>query len=818
MPRDANQRICYKIYMSRHPEKQLLHAGFKFARFFCPNHEVAERVTFEAWNYTSQLEKNQEHRNWRKRSSTKPHMLILPRTDLFQKALCIKLNEWEQIQKVWSPAERNGMVGPSNEDMLRRYVRFLLWKTMDCHPSYLAIALGCLLYSYSPGEVVEFTQGVWDKDFGHVKMRLLGQIQKRFKVKMHSDPLHGETKIDGRAPSPKEARLIKNTLGIFTSWREEDKPPSHPVQKGSSLLPLFDPSANSPNSDDLAGKQIHALACPKCGSITQLVKEWNQEKPVTNRLADPDQKLIVPSFVDTDPAGGNPSSPAPRADMWERLQDFLSDQKHRRKKYHGRLRILVDSQKKRLFDPFDPHQPLSDHFNIDDDVTRIEVFGDDERGELLFAAFSIPDLEALEGQQPREFYITQEGGQRISIRVAASREKSGTIKGQVTFRYAETRPIRAAMLFWRRRPRVLLVREAVIAILMIALGVQYYIGVKRQAQDMLRMEGKTAIDGGFAETMQLQALLDNTSRREITEAVRRINVVTLPAVPYGATYPYPTFGKQLGNPITIGDALHQFPDLQASYDEYLRHWVRIFQQLGDILKDAGKLDEAIQVFEYLRKVSPQDKSLLFSLGELYKMQDNHVSAIALYEDMMAQEEIPQGPDYRPDPRPWHYAGWSYFLLGDFQKALEYYNTAISISPKYAKAFYNRALIYKELGLDNPENARLYQDTLQKALDLALEAYQPEGDNNPGLTFTLAIIYTEKREAKTALYYLERTLQKDRAYIIRSEKERAFEFFRDSANEPFHSEFTSLLNLYRPQEENKLSAQDEAKFGPYRPWE
>lgn len=45
--------------------------------------------------------------------------------------------------------------------------------------------------------------------------------------------------------------------------------------------------------------------------------------------------------------------------------------------------------------------------------------------------------------------------------------------------------------------------------------------------------------------------------------------------------------------------------------------------------------------------------------------------------------------------------------------------------------------------------------------------------------------------------LERSLQKERLYVTRAEKEQAFAVFRERANEPYYSRFKDLLDRYRP---------------------
>jgi tetratricopeptide (TPR) repeat protein len=57
-------------------------------------------------------------------------------------------------------------------------------------------------------------------------------------------------------------------------------------------------------------------------------------------------------------------------------------------------------------------------------------------------------------------------------------------------------------------------------------------------------------------------------------------------------------------------------------------------------------------------------------------------------------------------------GYYHLESGDTQKALDYFNRAISVEPTLAKAYENRARVYLERG----DRARAFED-LQRARDL-----------------------------------------------------------------------------------------------------
>lgn len=324
--------------------------------------------------------------------------------------------------------------------------------------------------------------------------------------------------------------------------------------------------------------------------------------------------------------------------------------------------------------------------------------------------------------------------------------------------------------------------EAVAILILILLFPLQRANLERQAQ--LRMEVREAIEEGLQDAVHLLRLADKAPNQEVVAAAQQIHVI--PAVSHGKVYPYPTWQYEPTNPAALSEGLSRFPDLESEYEEYLQEWIDIFLDLGVLLFEAGKLPEAIQVVVYLRDTYPDDKRLLFVLGGLYIMARDYRKAIAIFEDMMARGLAQQ------DPRPAHYAGWSYSNVGDAAAALKYYDAALRIDPGYAKVFYNKALVFRDLGQE-----RRYQEHLDKALTLTLQAYDKEGNANPRIPFTRALLSVARGELDDALVYLEQAIQRERLYIARAEYEPAFAVFRDRANEPYAAQFRSLLDRYRP---------------------
>jgi tetratricopeptide (TPR) repeat protein len=279
----------------------------------------------------------------------------------------------------------------------------------------------------------------------------------------------------------------------------------------------------------------------------------------------------------------------------------------------------------------------------------------------------------------------------------------------------------------------------------------------------------------------------------IAASLRDLEVVEFPRATGGA-YFMPTVLRVDGEGAQLGASLDRDPMLRAEVDEYTRRFSDVLLPLSDALVEAGRVGQARTLFDHLRRQHPEIVGNWYGEAEMRKLEGDHSGAIALYEEMKRRNVAPG------DPRPDHYAGYSYSVLGDVERALESYNRALVLAPDYAKVYYNRAQLYRQMAsLASEERQRLYQEDMSRALEAAASALEVEGDANPRITFTLAILHAVREEAGSrdlALEFLEKAMQWERSYVMRAQAEPAFAFFRDARNEPYHSRFDQLIERYR----------------------
>lgn len=229
--------------------------GYETAFASLVDKDLAMAATIEAWDHATQYAKVQETRQWARdkratdEAKQRPSRLPLAPSDLYLRSLCRIVDMWAREQEeeplspedsAYRPSGRAMLIHssawlrskPSRTVILIRYLTWLLWKTMDHFPSYRALALGCLLWGYTPKEVADFTRGALQYDnFRRIKGALLDEAKQRFsRLTTCQCPPHQEERITGRASNCPEKQIIENTLGEFTSWRELTGQPPHPVQ------------------------------------------------------------------------------------------------------------------------------------------------------------------------------------------------------------------------------------------------------------------------------------------------------------------------------------------------------------------------------------------------------------------------------------------------------------------------------------------------------------------------------------------------------------------------------------------------------------
>ncbi len=781
--------------------------------------------------------------------------------DWFQFMLYAASLDWELDQESMNPSKRP-VYEPTPEDLVVRYVKHLFWKAGELRPVHFAVAFWHRVRRYPLTHLAELSDDFRDnirrvkKDY--VDLWIMDRFGpsdqsgtgRRFFIPMTK--VRGqELTMPTRSPTMAEQAVLRQAITTFMPWGCRGQ---HLADRANILEKYF--TKGSPWDNE----RIHALLCEDCCGLRRLIAEYNQPLQV-HKLPDPGETWDVPKFTDRE--RGVPTSGAAATTHLEsrhqmpntlkdkrELQEHLVTRRRQTASYRaGVLRVLADGRK---IGEFDPRKDASAQVRVPAAASYIEVYGLHDGEDLLLGVFPVFDFEPADGRL--DLAVKSEGGQEVRLiidplpqRAEADEEGRDDYIAQVTYSEpgAWGRALRLAwsalVTLWGRgaaalrerwlghgvgdRPaaaETLVTRRVLLASigLNVALGaaLMFELGRRRQSRVALHQEAKDAINQAFRDANRLMTLMDRASAREVAEAVQEVRVI--PAVAYGETYPYPILGNRPPNTLALAEGLHQFADLRTDYEAALTTWGMVLRDLGDVLMQKSKVPEAILVFEYLRsRTSMVDLEILYALGELYKLTDRHDKAIALYQEMITRN---LGQD---DPRPWHFAGWSLYKLRRYEDALKSYQEALLSFKRcaaghrgayqgYAKVLVNIALLYRDVtGEDGPGSQ--FRKYLKESLDLTENAYLKERDDNPRITFSLAVIHGYYYECDTVLDYLGRALAKAPSYLVRAEHEDAFQHLRDHPEHPCHKRFVELLDRHRPPADGRFGPRLESKFDPTR---
>ena len=107
------------------------------------------------------------------------------------------------------------------------------------------------------------------------------------------------------------------------------------------------------------------------------------------------------------------------------LHRFLERNQCRRSVYRARhLRVCIDGEERSRCDP---GVSVYELFRVPLSASYMEIFGDDDDGNLLLAVFPLPEPEAVEDDRAQHMCVTLEGGQTVAIEIALGYGTGGEV-------------------------------------------------------------------------------------------------------------------------------------------------------------------------------------------------------------------------------------------------------------------------------------------------------------------------------------------------------------------------------------------------------
>jgi hypothetical protein len=307
--------------------EDLLERGFQLACFVIRERAAALDVVRGAANKLK-ARSFQEHKRfyWRDKH-LKRHITKIAREEAatFQWLVLLEC-EQKEIQE-----EKSGPV--SEEDLLLRYVKFLIRVTTGYSSFHVNVGLQRILYHRSASETQRIYESISDRyvgidEYRRAKLAVMQKLRERFGNFLRTVRVeYGELRFEENENSSSWLGFVERCLEIFTPWTAESRCP-----------PRLEASERPAGDDHLESARCHLLIHPEC----------NSELFRTLGVAVSADQLAVPIFFRANPRGrsspptdrvNEPLTPAER----EKFSQYLVVEAQQRARISsGTLYFIVD--------------------------------------------------------------------------------------------------------------------------------------------------------------------------------------------------------------------------------------------------------------------------------------------------------------------------------------------------------------------------------------------------------------------------------------------------------------------------------------------
>jgi hypothetical protein len=238
---------------------EVIQEMFGLAFFTHRDREVAIEVVVDTLVRIPLVRDIQDERP--KAKKMQPYKLRMPEDLLPRFCLYLASDLWERDQEKAAPNKRP-VYRPDDADYLIRYIKFLVWQTMDRNSRYAAVALGCLLHNYGPTQISDLSPAFFNgNNIRNTKKWLADRICARFNGMNIVNP--GNAQVISRMPIDGERILVRQALEMFSD--------DNHIQPRTFILDTVFADGSSHSERE----RVHAVACPVCGGLPKLIQEWN---------------------------------------------------------------------------------------------------------------------------------------------------------------------------------------------------------------------------------------------------------------------------------------------------------------------------------------------------------------------------------------------------------------------------------------------------------------------------------------------------------------------------------------------------------------
>ena len=196
--------------------------------------------------------------------------------------------------------------------------------------------------------------------------------------------------------------------------------------------------------------------------------------------------------------------------------------------------------------------------------------------------------------------------------------------------------------------------------------------------------------------------------------------------------------------------------------------------LGSVLADEGRLEESLALL----------REGLFKFPEMYEIYKQYVKTqrrARKFDEIVADFNERSHREIAVDPEIWNHVGFAYAVQEKWDDAIQSFERAISLDPRYAEAFFNLGEVYLSLANKNKDPIML-----EKSSEIFKKSIEMDPEYSPAY-FSLGKIYRQSENLEGAIYCWEKAveLQPDfgqalyflgEAYLTKGDKAKALDCF------------------------------------------
>lgn len=438
--------------------------GFQLAFFLLRDRRAAIETVKTALNQLEIQKMRERKRTYWRNKNLKEWIYKASKTDS-------DLLQWLIYSESSDEEKRQETAAPSIEILIIRYIKCLVQITTALSSFHLNIGLQRLLRSYSTPETQKLYELVTDRHIGADEYRrakglLIAKLQARFGslIKLIRGS-RDEERFEAMENQSQWTELVDECLKAFAPWSNRKVclvPPNFDPRQQSLPWQLTGTRAGKQGHDVVEANRFHAFLHPVC--FERLTSALG--------LGSPQEKLRVPKFF-TESGDGPvpglerhpPASPLTEQERGE-IRQHITDQASRRRRTSSSMIIVRVDGIERL--KMDTSEDCEQRFEIEEGVELIQVWGQDDKGELVLAShrvghdqrhgFALLDAPFLVYQKKKlGLHISPHSGGSLGLRRATVTVTCGQQSWY--------------MRFWEPKPWLfMLPKYALIALLSASLG------------------------------------------------------------------------------------------------------------------------------------------------------------------------------------------------------------------------------------------------------------------------------------------------------------------------------------------------------------